>query len=232
MKTILAIETSTDIASVALFHQGVLKTTQLSGVNTHSHGLLPAIDDLLSEFAIDVSQIERLAFGCGPGAFTGVRTACGVVQGLAFALDLPVLPLVSLHVQAQAAREQHGIDECVCLLDARMSEVYWTHLKWDGSAWQEVTVANLSTLPELMPYLSQQVCPIVFGSNIPFEGETNLKSLHAMPHAAQAISLAMHAPDSACVRAEDAQPLYLRNKVALTTAERLLAARRTNAALV
>lgn len=232
MKTILAIETSTDVASVALHYRGVTKTTQLSGVNTHSHGLLPAIDSLLNEFSIDVSHIECLAFGCGPGAFTGVRTACGVVQGLAFALDLPVLPLVSLHLQAQAAREQYGIEECVCLLDARMSEVYWAHLRWDGNVWQEVNVANLSTLTDLMPYLSQQDCPIVFGSGIQLGSDSGLTSLHAMPHASQAIALAILAPDSTYDQAVNAQPLYLRNKVALTTAERTLAAQSVNAVQV
>ena len=227
MKTILAIETSTDVASVALSHKGIVKSLELSGVNTHSHGLLPAIESLLTEFSLDVGDLDLLAFGCGPGAFTGVRTACGVIQGLAFALNLPVLPLVSLHVQAQAAREHHGIEECICLLDARMSELYWTHLRWNNNAWQEVVAPSLTTVDELMPYLAQQNCTIVAGANI--EIETQSKCVYAMPHATQAIALAMSVPDSDFVVAENAQPLYLRNKVALTTAERLQAAQTATA---
>lgn len=222
MKTILAIETSTDVASVALSHKGILKSLELSGVNTHSHGLLPAIHDLLTQHEIGLSDVDLLAFGCGPGAFTGVRTACGVIQGLAFALDLPVLPLVSLHIQAQAAREGFALDECVCVLDARMSEVYWTHLRWTGTEWQELMSPKLGSTSEVEEYLRQHGVSVVSGVQVSLHDSLQSRTVSAMPHAQQSISLAMQAAPESYVSAEEAQPLYLRNKVALTTAERLL----------
>ena len=221
MKTILAIETSTDVASVAISHKGTLKSVELSGVNTHSHGLLPAIQDLMNQHEIVLSDIDLLAFGCGPGAFTGVRTACGVIQGLAFALDLPVLPLVSLHVQAQAAREHFDITECVCVLDARMSEVYWTHLRWKDCAWEEITNPKLGATSEVEDYLRQNAASVVIGTQVSLGDSFQSRTVCAMPHAHQSISLAMKAAQELYVIAELAQPLYLRNKVALTTAERL-----------
>ena len=123
MTTLLAIETSTELASVALLNKGELSIRELTGVQTHSQGVLPAIQELLNAAGLSLSQCQAIAFGCGPGAFTGVRTTCGIVQGLGYGADLPILPIISLHAMAQAAREQDGDADFVCVLDARMAEV-------------------------------------------------------------------------------------------------------------
>ena len=123
------------MASVAILGKNGLIWRELSGVQTHSQGILPAIQELLSEAGLSLGQCEAIAFGCGPGAFTGVRTACGIVQGLAFGADLPILPVISLLAMAEAARqdgveapaEARPVADFVCILDARMSEVYWAH---------------------------------------------------------------------------------------------------------
>ena len=108
MTTILAIETSTELASVSLLLNEIIISRDLAGVQTHSFGLLPAVQEILQEVNIGLDQLDAIAFGCGPGAFTGVRTACGVVQGLAFGLQLPVISVVSLLSMAEAAKEFNG----------------------------------------------------------------------------------------------------------------------------
>ena len=104
MSTILAIETSTELASAALLHKGELIARESAGTQTHSDAILPMIQQLLAEAGIALARCDALAFGVGPGSFTGVRTACGVVQGLAFGIDRPVVPVVTLEAAAQACR--------------------------------------------------------------------------------------------------------------------------------
>ncbi|MBC3880225.1 tRNA (adenosine(37)-N6)-threonylcarbamoyltransferase complex dimerization subunit type 1 TsaB [Undibacterium sp. LX40W] len=219
MKTILALETSTEIASVALLHNNEQKSVELSGVNTHSHGLIPAIHELLEAFKIDLSKVELIAYGCGPGAFTGVRTACGVVQGIAYGLDIPVVAIGSLHSQAEAAFEQQVIDECICILDARMGEVYWTHLKRQNGGWIELVPQSLARMDEVRAYVDQTRLPVVCGTQLEWQGTPS--AVLAMPHAKYSLNIADRATSAQYVIAQEAQPVYLRNKVALTTAERL-----------
>ena len=221
MKTILALETSTEVASVALLHNGEQKSVELSGVNTHSHGLIPAIDGLLKAFRIDLDAIDLIAYGCGPGAFTGVRTACGVVQGLAFGIDIPVIAVGSLHSQAQAAFEQFALDECICVLDARMGEVYWSHLKRQNGVWDELMPQCLASMDEVRAYADQHKVSVVCGTQLEWQGIQ--PAVFAMPHAKYSLCIANHTAPDRYLAAQDAQPVYLRNKVALTTAERLQA---------
>ena len=96
-----------------------------SGVRTHSQAILPMIQELLAQAGITLRQCDAIAFGAGPGSFTGVRTACGIAQGLAFGAALPVLPLVTLAAMALACHRETGATEILTVLDARMGEVYW-----------------------------------------------------------------------------------------------------------
>jgi tRNA threonylcarbamoyladenosine biosynthesis protein TsaB len=91
MPTILAIETSSELASCALLHGERVSSRDSSGVRTHSQSILPMVQSLLDEAGIKLSDCDAIAYGCGPGSFTGVRTACGVAQGLAFGAALPVV---------------------------------------------------------------------------------------------------------------------------------------------
>ena len=91
----------------------------------HAQKLLPMIKDLLAEAGVELTAVDAIAFGRGPGAFTGVRIAIGVVQGLAFALERPVLPISNLAVLAQRAYREHGATQVASAIDARMDEVYW-----------------------------------------------------------------------------------------------------------
>lgn len=229
MTTLLAIETSTEMASVALLSKNALLVRELTGVQTHSQGVLPAIQDLLREAGITLKQCDAIAFGCGPGAFTGVRTACGIVQGLAFGADLPILPIVSLQAMAEAARDMHIANhsqdkmDYVSVLDARMGEVYWAHHRYQEQVWRQVTEPALATSTQVFAYANLHAQILVLGNGVTLMSEdTQNIIINKMPHAEQIARLGML--DYALgkqIDAQHAQPLYLRNKIALTTAERM-----------
>ncbi len=225
MTTILAIETSTDLASVALLHDHQIISRDLVGVQTHSFGLLPAVQEILSETSLSIGDVDAIAFGCGPGAFTGVRTACGVVQGLAFGLQIPVLPVVSLLSMAVFAGDETVNTELVCCLDARMNEVYWAHYRWDGQVWTVITPPCLGDFPQALTYAYGVKADLVLGHGLLVPNSVNqLNVIRAMPHARSVLNSAEKDFRSGLqVQASHAQPLYLRNKIALTTAERQLA---------
>lgn len=224
MSTILAIETSSELASVALLHLGDVIAHEAEGVHTHSQTLLPMVQALLAQAGIGLAQCDAIAFGAGPGAFTGVRTACGAAQGLAFGLDLPVVPVVTLHAMAQACRDSSGASDVLVVLDAHMEEVYWAQYRYQNG-WEEITAPTLSPPADVVASGPVVACGnglIAYASafdTMPFAG--NAKA-DVMPHARHVAQLAQHElANGRAVSARDAQPIYLRNKVALTTVERL-----------
>lgn len=227
MHTVLAIETSSELASAALLYRDELISRASSGVQTHSQTLLPMVQSLLAEAGLGLAQCEAIAFGAGPGSFTGVRTACGVAQGLAFGADLPVVPVPTLLAMAQAAYAHSGRKDVLAVLDARMDEVYWAQYCFDvtGNTGQEVIAPRLSKPADVCPQGSVLACGNGFSAYPEaFAASTFSKEALAriLPHAAQVAQLAER--DVALgrtVSARDAQPVYLRNKVAMTTAERL-----------
>lgn len=223
MTTILAIETSTELASAALLVGEQLYVRELSGVQTHSHGILPALQSLLAEANLTLSACDAIAYGCGPGAFTGIRTACGIVQGLAYGADLPVIPVTSLRAMAQVAFDEQGGADFVCVLDARMEEVYWAQYRYVDQCWQEVVAPVLSRADEVRADGGAQDALYVLGRGVVLSAAAPARQLvDCMPHAAQVARIAALAYAAGVRLApEQAQPLYLRNKIALTTAERL-----------
>lgn len=226
MSIILAIETSTELASAALLHGDELIFRESLGVQTHSETILPMVQQLLAQAGIGLSRCDAIAFGVGPGSFTGVRTACGVVQGLAFGSDLPVAPVVTLEAMAQAALEatQGAAVDVLAVLDARMGEVYWAQYRHGASGWEIVQKPGLSSAAAVAPLGHVQAC----GNGLTayaqdFAGQPFAAAALArlMPHAAQVATLGRRMLEQGkTVSAQEAQPLYLRNKVALTTAER------------
>ena len=117
---ILAIETSTEACSVATWHDGqVIERFELG--RQHSQRLLAMVAEVLADSAWSLTQLDALAFGRGPGSFTGLRIGAGVVQGLAFGADLPVVPISTLAALAQGQDEPR----LVAALDARMGQIYW-----------------------------------------------------------------------------------------------------------
>ena len=117
---ILAIETSTDFGTCALWLDGVVEQRICQSGRPHSETLLPLVGKLMADAGIGFNQLDGIAFGAGPGAFTGLRIACAVAQGVAVGADLPLVPVCGLEAMAEAV----GEDRVVSLLDARMGEVY------------------------------------------------------------------------------------------------------------
>jgi tRNA threonylcarbamoyladenosine biosynthesis protein TsaB len=230
MSTILAIETSTEIASAALLNERGLFSRESAGVHTHSEAILPMVQALLQEAGVTLAQCDAIAFGVGPGSFTGVRTACGVVQGLAFGVDLPVAPIVTLEAMAQACHESSGARDVLAILDARMGEVYWAQYRYlNGAlpAWQVVTAPTLSAAEKVAPVGT----PVACGNGLTayaaafadpaFMAFSDFQPL-IMPSARQVAVLGRAAAaNGGLAPLEQAQPFYLRNKIAFTTAERL-----------
>jgi tRNA threonylcarbamoyladenosine biosynthesis protein TsaB len=121
---ILALDTATEACSAALLLDGDITDRYVVAPRRHNELILPMIDELLSESGVRLKQLDYLAFGRGPGAFTGVRIAAGVVQGLALSQDIPVFPVSDLAALALRAGKKHGWDKVLVLTDARMKEVY------------------------------------------------------------------------------------------------------------
>jgi tRNA threonylcarbamoyladenosine biosynthesis protein TsaB len=220
MPIILAIETSSEQASCALLRGETVISRVSEGVRTHSQSVLPMIQELLAEAGIALKECDAIAFGSGPGSFTGVRTACGIAQGLAFGGNLPVVPVVTLDAMALACHQRHGAGEVLAVLDARMGEVYWAQYRFDDGA------APLAVLPPALSApdgVRPQGAPVACGNGLSAYAEAFPAGGHAaiMPHAAQVAQLAAIAfAAGKTVTAAEAQPLYLRNKIAYTQAER------------
>ncbi len=125
MSKLLAIDTSTDACSAAMMIGDDIKELFQLTQRQHGQYILPMIDQLLAEAGILVTQLDAIAFGCGPGSFTGIRIASSVVQGIAFGANLPVIPISTLQAMAQGAYEDLDASHVLVALDARMQDVYW-----------------------------------------------------------------------------------------------------------
>ena len=219
MSTLLALDTATEACSVALLHDGKVTSHYEVIPRLHAQKLLPMIKDLLAEAGVELSAVDAIAFGRGPGAFTGVRIAIGVVQGLAFALERPVLPISNLAVLAQRAFREHGATQVASAIDARMDEVYWGCYREQAG---EMCLAGVeAVLPPEVAALPDGASGEWFGAGTGW-GYAERLSLkpYAMdagmlPHAEDLLALARFAwARGEAITADDAQPVYLRDKVA------------------
>jgi len=212
------------MASCALLREGRVTSRASSGVRTHSQSVLPMIQELLAEAGIALGDCDAIAFGAGPGSFTGVRTACGIAQGLGFGAGLPLVPVVTLDAMALACQARHGATEVLAVLDARMNEVYWAQYRFDSGLPVAVLPAALSAPADVAPEGAPTPCGNGFAAYPDaFAGKAFAQGADGalMPHAEQVARLgAVAFAAGKGVPAAQAQPLYLRNKVAYTKAER------------
>lgn len=221
---LLAFDTSTERMSVALCKGDQIWRYNGAGGAAASAQLLPVIQSLLTQANMQWSDLHALVFGRGPGSFTGLRTACSVAQGLAFGANLPVLPLDTLLAVAEDARQQHGCTQVLAALDARMDQVYAARYVYRNDAWTELATPTLASPESLHWQEDEWLAGNVqdpYGARL----QSHLRAVQAWPEAAALLRLAPALlAQGRAVPAAQAQPLYVRDKVAQTTAERQRAA--------
>ena len=131
---VLAIETATDACSCALECSGAVVARHVVEPRRHTELLLPMIDSALAEAGIELRSLDAIAFGRGPGSFTGLRIACAVAQGLGFGTDRPLIAVSTLQTLAAGMHRTQRARQVLAALDARIGEVYWGGFEWDGVA--------------------------------------------------------------------------------------------------
>ena len=212
-----AFETSTDWCSVALWLDGELHAIEERAGQRHGELALPMLETLLRGAHLRHSDLTAVAFGAGPGSFTGLRIACGLAQGLALARGLPVLGISSLEAMA----EECGAPRVVACLDARMGEVYYSALERRGARWAEVVPAQC-VAPAAAPRPPGEGW-VGCGNGFAAHGAMGLHPVYPEVHPGAVAVVRLAAPRLAAgegVDAGKAAPHYLRDKIALTTEER------------
>lgn len=219
---ILALDTCTESCSAALLHRGELFECVEMTQRGHSDLILGMLDNVLSQAGISISAIDALAFGRGPGSFTGVRVGVGVAQGIAFARDIPVIPISSLSAVAQGAADELNIDHIAVAMDARMGEVYCASYQRKNGLVSLIDKERVCPPENFSPDSERDWVGIGTGwaeyDAILREGFANhlaQVSVSHYPRAASIIKLAeIEAEAGRLLRAEQAMPVYLRNNVA------------------
>ncbi len=226
MPAILAFDTATEQMSLALAARGRVWARDLAGGARASATLIPSLLALLAEAGVTLRELDAIAFGRGPGAFTGLRTACAVAQGLAYGAAKPVLAIDTLLAVAEDARAGRPALRVWVAMDARIGEIYAAQYAFGADRWQVLDAPQLTT-PEVLnarwaadaPRLVAGNAIAAFGTRLG-TGDAELAP-DALPRGASLIPLAQALwADGAAVDAAHALPLYLRDKVAQTTLER------------
>jgi len=242
---VLALETATENCSVALSLAGETRVLTEQSARQQARRLLPMIDQLLSEAGVSRNQLDAIAFGKGPGSFTGLRVAAAACQGIAYALDLPVAAVSTLaaiaHQQYRLGQQTH----CIACIDARMSEVYWGVYVTESEGSNRSLLADTLSKPEQVPGeisasslneltgtvdATVELLPAwqLAGSGAPLLQDqftsVNLDDrvmAEVMPDALDVLLLGLDIIERGeSVSADLALPVYLRDKVALTEVER------------
>jgi len=220
---LLAVETSTELCSVALLRDGELFVEEAVAENRHSELLAPMVRRVLGRARLSARQMDAFAFGQGPGSFTGIRIACGVVQGLAFAAGRPVVPVPSL----LALAEQSNESRVVAALDARMGEAYIAAYSRGAEDWDEVIAPRLADASGLPPLPGRRWAATGSGFDRhawlrdAYRESVEMRFEGDLPRAGSVARIgARRFARGGAVGAEQAAPLYLRDKVALTSEER------------
>lgn len=217
---LLALDTSTEYCSAALWLQGEVRAERVHAGQLHSGLLLPMVDTLLRQSGMALRDLDGIAFGAGPGSFTGLRIACAVTQGLALGADLPVLGISTLASIAQQTQSPRVLT----VLDARMNEVYWAAYERTSEGWNYLSEPALGkpetvTLPVGGNWVGAgnglRLLPLALSANL------NDQYADIMPDAAAIAALAAPAfARGEGIDAALAAPVYLRDKVAMTADER------------
>ncbi|MDX7988049.1 tRNA (adenosine(37)-N6)-threonylcarbamoyltransferase complex dimerization subunit type 1 TsaB [Xenorhabdus sp. 12] len=219
---ILAIDTATEACSVALLNDGAVEAQFEISPREHTQRILPMVQDVLSKGNISLQQLDALAFGRGPGSFTGVRIGIGIAQGLALGAELPMIGVSSLKTMAQGAFRLKGATQVLVAIDARMGEIYWgQYTRNDLGEWQ-----GNETEAVLKPEQAQAIISTLSGEwaiagtgweaypQLLDSGLALITSGITLPHAEDMLPLAVQMWEAGEATAvEHAEPVYLRNEV-------------------
>lgn len=224
MTTLLALDTSTEACSVALWHQGERTHLDELAQRTHTQRILPMLDQLLVQSGLQLKQVDALVFGRGPGSFTGVRVSAGIAQGLALGTDLPVIPVSTLTAMAQQAYEQFGASQILAAIDARMNEVYFSQLQGEkqesGMNWHHIIEEQVVS-PEKVIAQLQAVNPSWLQVGTGWAAYTALQKAHlgqpsniVLPSAQYMLPIGLALwTQKKVISAVEIEPVYLRNEV-------------------
>ena len=230
---ILAIETATDACSCALKSGGGVVLRHVVEPRRHTELLLPMVDAVLEEAGIGLDALDAIAFGRGPGSFTGLRIACAVAQGLGFGAGCALIGVSTLQVVAAGMHRARGARRVLVALDARMGEVYWGGFEWNGVAMEAVfeetvgpphavRVPNHGRWAGAGPGWSAWRAELERRAAGRLEDGPQMLDATRLPEAADMLELASAALDAGGgVAPEDAAPVYLRSNVARASPRRL-----------
>lgn len=225
---LLALDTSTEACSAAVLADGAVSSEFELAPRVHTRLILPMVDKVLSAAGLRLQDVDAVVVGRGPGAFTGIRIGVGVAQGLAMAADKPVIPVSTLAALAQQVYMQQGATQVLAALDARMGEVYWgQYAVQDGlmqlQGEEQVCAPQDVPLAEGHAWFAVGHGWSAYSDVLQARFAAALTGADAEMLPAAKFMLPLAAAEwvlGKAVAPEDAQPVYLRNKVALTTRER------------
>ncbi|MER2473246.1 tRNA (adenosine(37)-N6)-threonylcarbamoyltransferase complex dimerization subunit type 1 TsaB [Photorhabdus laumondii] len=219
---ILAIDTATEACSVALWNDGAVLAQFEISPREHTQRILPMVQSVLAEAGMSLQQLDALAFGRGPGSFTGVRIGVGIAQGLALGAELPVIGVSTLNAMAQGVFRLLGATQVLTAIDARMGEVYWgQYIRNQQGEWQGHETEAVLKPEQVQTFMASlsgdwvvagtgwQAYPQLMASHL-----TLTDSSITLPHAEDMLPLAIQMWQNGEVTAvEHAEPVYLRNEV-------------------
>lgn len=225
---LLAIDTATEACSAALYIDGMISERYALAPREHARLILPMADELLREADIKPAQLDAVAFGRGPGAFTGLRIAAGVAQGIAYGADLAVAPISTLAALAQGCHRERGVTRVLAAIDARIGEVYWGMYERAGDGLVElrgeecVVTPDAVSLPEGEGWCGAGGGWTAYGDTLCARLQGRVTDIDAAryPRAHDVALLAAAAcRRGEAVSAEQAAPVYLRDEIAVKSAE-------------
>lgn len=217
---VLAIDTCTELCSVALQAEGRMATRKTLAPREHSQKVLGFIDEVLAELEIPFTAVERIVVGQGPGSFTGVRIGVSIGQGLAFSHTLPVTPICTLEALAEQAWRRYQLTDVIAAIDARMNEVYIARYQRRDNRWFIVETPQMAALDALdSARWFTGGSPIGVGTgwqaySEQLDPQQQIQRLPDvwLPEALDMLALALHG-DAKVISAAELEPLYVRNEV-------------------
>lgn len=218
MSTILAIDTSTEACSIALFYRNEITLDFMISARDHTKKILPMVDNILNQSGCSLSQLDAIAFAQGPGSFTGVRIGIGVAQGLALGIDKPMIGVSTLMTLAQGCYRTTGATKVIPAIDARMGEVYLGQYQYQNQEWQAI-IAECVIQPEDVKSKIQHIDNNYYLAGTGWQTYPDMlaeikQSKVWLPEAQDLVVIAHQKwLKNDIVKVEDVEPTYLRNEV-------------------